>query len=109
MTDFFDHPYDAVPEAEEAQEQPVTPPRSDVDKYMWESVIETEEGRYVLFTILDEYSRPFQLSFNPASTHMTAFREGERNVGMRIIERAFGGQPELYDAMNNEARYRKGK
>ena len=72
------------------------------DRKFWGSVLDTKQGRYVINCILEEMTHVYAVSFDPSSTHVTAFREGERNVGNGIITRAFANRQELFSLMRTE-------
>ena len=57
------------------------------DAKMWNAVLGTYEGRYVLNDILTHMARPFEISANVENVNLTFFREGERNVGMGIFNK----------------------
>ena len=77
------------------------------NKELWLTVLKSYEGRYVINCILEEMSRPFELSFNPDNSRLTDFREGERNVGNQIIAHAFENHPALMSQMRDEHLERK--
>lgn len=72
------------------------------DRSCWDEVLSTEAGRYVINYILENFSKPFQMSFNSNSVRLTDFREGERNVGNAILAHAFVDRDDLFIKMRQE-------
>ena len=72
-----------------------------LDKKMWDVVLDTYEGRYVINFILETFTHPYELSFDENSERLTVFREGERNVGNAIIAHAFK-ETTVYSRMRRE-------
>lgn len=71
------------------------------------NLVSTEPGRSWLFRLL-ESCHTFSLSFDPDSDRVSAFREGERNVGNRILADLVKASPETYVLMmkeKNDGRY----
>jgi hypothetical protein len=66
------------------------------------SVLKTRQGRRVLFRILGE-SRILQASFaqDPA---VTAYNEGQRSVGLKLLATIHDADPTAYVRMLEEAR-----
>ena len=78
------------------------------DNEAWHKVLQTFEGRYVINCILEDMARPFAGSFHADNSRLTDFREGERNVGNKIIARAFGsGRSRFFTVMREEHEQRK--
>ena len=75
--------------------------RERYDIQAWDEVLSTETGRYVINNIL-EMSRPFAGSFDAQNVYVTAFREGERNVGNKVIAHAFDTRLRLFTLMREE-------
>lgn len=46
----------------------------------------------------------FQISYVPGDVNTTIFREGERNLGLRILKEVTDGAPEFYATMMEEAK-----
>ena len=69
------------------------------------ALMETRQGRGWLYGML-ERTHIFQPSFVPGDTHQTAFREGERNVGLMILADIQASAPQLYTVMVDEGRPR---
>jgi hypothetical protein len=68
------------------------------------AVLETEEGRLVLQTLLTT-SRLDLASFSTNGSEM-CFNEGQRNVGLRWKALCYEASPELYALMEREAHAR---
>lgn len=66
-------------------------------------VLATRAGRAVLFQILRD-GRVYEQSFNPDSTHLTAFNEGRRSVGNQLLARIELAASEKLAIMRDEAR-----
>ena len=95
----LDKPYDAG-DPEDIQEQEKRRKQAQrYDEEAWGEVLHNPAGRYVINCVLEEMSKPFAASFNPDSARLTDFREGERNVGNKLIARAFGGKRQHYFTM----------
>ena len=99
--------FDAGDEEQVAAQKELSDSLKRRDSNAWVSVLNSYEGRYVINCILEEMARPFELSFNPDNSRLTDFREGERNVGNRLIARAFEDRPHLMDKMRDEYLERK--
>ena len=98
----IERPYDAGSEQDVAEGKRGRRYRRRVDIAMWDAVLDTVAGRYVINCILEEMSRPFAGSFDAQNPRLTDFREGERNVGNKLISRAFGKRPQLFNLMREE-------
>ena len=72
------------------------------DENAWNAVLNTASGRYVINCILEKMTHPFEVSFSAENTRLTDFREGERNVGNKLIAHAFGKRQSLYNLMREE-------
>ena len=72
------------------------------DENAWNDVLDTVSGRYVINYILEKMTHPFAVSFSAESARLTDFREGERNVGNKLIAHAFGKRQSLYNLMREE-------
>lgn len=66
------------------------------------SVLKTRQGRRVLFRILGE-SRILQASFG-GSPEVTAYNEGQRAVGLRLLAAIHDAAPTAFVQMLEEAR-----
>ena len=94
---------DDLPEPEAALAQKKERERKQrLDEDMWNAVLTTVQGRYVINCILEEMARAFHMSFDPSNPHMTSFREGRRDVGNKIMERAFTNRSNLLTIMRDE-------
>lgn len=65
------------------------------------ALMETKQGRAWIFGILDA-AHIYQPSFD-RDPHVTAFREGERNLGLRILSEVQSSAPREYTSMIEEA------
>lgn len=72
------------------------------------AVLETYEGRAVVWTFL-ERAHVFAVSHQGEATHETAFKEGERNVGLQLWTDVLRVAPKVYPAMSSEAAEREKK
>lgn len=80
--------------------------KAEADAANWNNVLNTVEGRYVIDFILSEFSKPFNASFDPESERHTCFREGERNVGNKILNYIMSNNMEHWYTMEREANAR---
>ena len=79
------------------------------DEMCWDMVLNSPEGRYVINSIL-EMARPFAASFSLDNPRLTDFREGERNIGNKLIAHAFQGKRQaLFTRMSDECIARNGR
>lgn len=110
-SNYFDMKY-AVSEYADEEEQLKAFEKIDADikaadRKHWEAVLNSYSGRYVLYQILDEFSKPFAMSFDSFSRRMTDFREGERNVGNKIVGKVNGISSERFVQMGREEEHRQ--
>src|SRR6185369_17682745 len=70
---------------------------NDLSKY----VLNTRAGRKYIWNIL-VMCGVNQLSYHRGDTHETAFREGERNIGNRILADIMDCNAEIYAIMRTE-------
>ena len=96
-----DEPYDAGNEQHVKASQGKRRRRKHYDAAAWNEVLSTYEGRYVINAIL-EMARPFAASFSLENARLTDFREGERNVGNKLIAHAFKGRQSSFSLMREE-------
>lgn len=68
----------------------------------WDQVLGTYAGRFVINDILENMAQFFAGSFAGEQTHMTAFKEGHRNVGAQIMEQGFTRDQNLFTLMRSE-------
>lgn len=65
-------------------------------------ILEVPQGRRLLWWLLEQ-SHIFVPSM-AATAELTAFREGERNVGLILLDRVMAVAPDAFAAMQAEAR-----
>lgn len=68
-------------------------------------LLHNKEGARFLSRILD-ISGVFEISYVPGDSGATAFREGARNVGLRIFADAMGSDPSAMDRLEEGRRGR---
>jgi hypothetical protein len=66
-------------------------------------VLRRSEGRRLLWRLIDEIAGATSLSFQPGDSHVTAFREGRRDVGLTVMSLAQQVDPANYGLMVAEA------
>lgn len=71
------------------------------------AVMQTREGRSALWMVLGE-AGIFRPSYVVGDSHATAFREGERAIGLRLLGRIQRLCPEEWGLMSSEAQAREG-
>lgn len=77
------------------------------DRQVIKNLLSTEPGRSWFWRFL-ESCHCFSLSFDPDSDRISAFREGERNIGNRLLADLVKSDPESYTLMmkeHNDGRY----
>jgi hypothetical protein len=77
------------------------------DQQVVSNLVSTEPGRSWLYRFL-ESCHCFSLSFDPESDRISAFREGERNIGNRLLADLVKASPDTYVLMmkeKNDGRY----
>ena len=67
------------------------------------AVMDTPQGRAVLWRVL-AYCGVFQSSFVAGQSDTTAFKEGQRNVGLKLLAQLQEHCPEQYRKAETEAR-----
>lgn len=72
--------------------------REDTEDFLW--VMDTKQGRRFIWRLLED-AGVFQSSFTGNSE--TFFREGQRNVGLKVLSRIHDLCPDKYSIMLNEA------
>ena len=82
--------------------------RNRYDNEAWNKVLGTVEGRYIVNAII-EMAHSFEISFNADNPRLTDFREGERNIGNKLIAHAFQGRQHLFSKMRAEHAQRNGE
>jgi len=65
------------------------------------TLLSTPAGRNWMWQLL-EAAHCFELSFSPDSQSVTAFREGERNIGLSLIAQITRTAPESFIQMMRE-------
>jgi hypothetical protein len=66
-------------------------------------VMGTPAGRRFVWRLLGEFCHVNEMSFSPANSTVTAFAEGERNVGNRLVSEIHELDMEFYLLMQKEA------
>jgi hypothetical protein len=95
-------PYDAAdPEQVERQKQAAAR-HAKAMRVVVATLMATQDGRAWVWGQLVN-CHIFQPSFVPGDSHATAFRDGERNSGLRILADVMSAAPELYVMMAKEA------
>lgn len=89
---------DAILRAESADEM-----RRLSAEHAWQSVLNEKLGREVIWQIL-EWAGCFQVSYVKGDSHETAFREGMRNIGLRVMDAI---DPDTLRKMQAEAAHRE--
>lgn len=74
---------------------------ADEDKRVIEALMEHAEGRGFIWRILSA-CHIFVPSFDANNPHVTAYREGERNVGLRLLALVSAHAPKQYAQMTEE-------
>jgi hypothetical protein len=67
--------------------------------------LDTYYGRMFVYGLLEDMG-VYRISFAGEATHTTAFNEGERNSGNKLVEKVCTLGEEYYILMRNEARDR---
>lgn len=76
---------------------------NEADDYKW--LLSTDRGRRMVWGWLGDYG-VFRTSFN-SSGSITAFNEGQRNAGLRLITAVMEHAPEMFPVMQAEAKQRE--
>ncbi len=69
------------------------------------AIVSTYEGRAVLHRIL-ALTGLYSTSFAEEQTHVMAFREGKRDIGLRIMSMLQSAEPSAFAKMQQEAALR---
>ncbi len=77
--------YDAGDPADVEEMSQAAKRQTEYDRKMWDVVLDSRAGRYVLYDILSNMARPFETSARVDNVNLTFFREGERNIGQQIV------------------------
>lgn len=64
-------------------------------------LLQNASGRRFYWRLM-EFCGSFELSYTRGDTHETAFREGMRNVGNRLMADLMEAEPEMYIKMKQE-------
>lgn len=77
--------------------------RKQLDENVLRMLMGTTEGRSWVWRQL-EACHIFATSFDPNNDRISAFNEGERNVGLRLLAMVIGASPEGYMQMMKESK-----
>lgn len=66
-------------------------------------ILERPEGRRFIWRLIDEEALVHAQSYSGEATHATAFAEGRRYVGLRLVDECKRVAPQLFLRMNAEA------
>ena len=97
-------PYDAGDEGQVKKKKTKAQIRREQDKEDLKEILLSPGGRRFLWKILSE-CRIYDISFT--GDVWTAFNEGKRQIGLRLIEDIFDASPNAYTEMRLEATQRK--
>jgi len=64
-------------------------------------IMQTSQGREYFYGLL-EFCHIWRLTFDPENQSITCFREGERNVGLKVLADINQASPDLYHQMCRE-------
>lgn len=70
------------------------------------SLLKSETGRRFCWKIMEQ-AHVFSSSFDRDNQHATAFREGERNMGLMLLADIMEACPDRYLQMQREAKIRQ--
>jgi hypothetical protein len=89
--------------ARDEQERQRIAKENEAADYQW--LLSTDRGRRMVWNWLGDYG-VFRTSFN-SSGSITAFNEGQRNAGLRLITAVMEHAPEMFPVMQAEAKKRE--
>lgn len=69
----------------------------------WRWLLADRRGRRVVWSLLEE-AGVFRSSFDPDRAQVTAFHEGQRNAGLRILNAVMQADAEAFVTMQREAK-----
>lgn len=67
------------------------------------AVLGAPEGRRFVWRVIEELCGAFSPSFTPGEPETTAFKEGKRHVGLKLVLEGQGAAPSEYVHMMGEA------
>jgi hypothetical protein len=68
----------------------------------WRWLLADKRGRRIAWKLLED-AGIFRTSFDRDSNGQTAFNEGQRNIGLRVLAQAMQADPSAYERMTREA------
>lgn len=69
-------------------------------------VLDSPHGREVIWGILEK-AGVHRTSFSGENTHLTAFKEGRRDLGNELLAECLTARPQCYNVMRDEAEARR--
>ena len=69
-------------------------------------VLDSAHGRHVIWAILEK-AGIHRTSFAGEATHLTAFKEGQRDIGNQLLAECLTARPQCYNVMRDEAEARR--
>jgi hypothetical protein len=98
-----DEPYSADDEKQVRKRQSKAKEATERQQEDWRWLLADKRGRRIAWALLEE-AGVFRSSFNPDRPHATAFNEGIRNTGLRVLASVMQADPEAFTLMSKEAR-----
>lgn len=68
----------------------------------WRWLLGDQRGRRIVWALLED-GGVFRSSFDPERPAVTAFHEGQRNGGLRVLHQVMQADPSAYELMAREA------
>lgn len=69
----------------------------------WRWLLADRRGRRIVWAMLEE-AGIFRSAFDPDRPQVTAFNEGQRNAGLRILNAVMQADPDAFVTMQREAK-----
>ncbi len=99
-------PYDAGEPSKVQKGKQKARNRRDVEVDGLRQILATRHGREFIWDIIVE-AGVYDASFCGEETHRTAFFEGKRDIGLRLIKKVFTADKNVYTLMQHEAEQRE--
>lgn len=94
-------PFDDDDDAQVAEQAATAARRAARDREDWRWLLGDPRGRRIVWSMLEE-AGVFRCSFDPGRADVSAFNEGRRNSGLRILTHVMEADPDAFVTMQRE-------
>jgi hypothetical protein len=94
-------PFDAGDETSVEKRKTLKQLQKELEDEQLKQILDTKAGRAFFWRLL-QYCRVFSTTFSPGLSDQSAFNEGMRNVGLKVLKDIITLDKKLYNLMTNE-------